>query len=288
MLHFGRRGRENLRDLQISDFSCSTDADGWKYVYLNKDELTKSHQNDPNSTDGRMYEIKDDPRCPVQSFLDYISMLAPRSTTLFSRARKTKNKSGYYFDKAPMGHNKLGTMMALLSEKAGLSLKYSNHSLRATSVHILESAQVPTRHIMTVTVHKAESSLKTYTGYTDENTKKHMSHTISRSMGLRVENAENGPPRKVSRLANQPGIEILNNVQYGRFEIQEFDDEEFNALLRDIPDLSSLHTNNAQAISYSAPQIISGVWPFPAPVISGQYANVTINYQMLQKSTLIK
>ena len=58
-------------------------------------------------------------------------------------------------------------MMTELSEKFGLSKKYTNHSLRATSVHILDSAQFPSRHIMTVTGHKAETSLKTYTGYTN-------------------------------------------------------------------------------------------------------------------------
>jgi len=67
--------------------------------------------------------------------------------------------------------------------EAQLSKVYTNHSLRASSVHLLDSANVPT-HIMAVTGHKAESSLKTYTGYTDQNTKKLMSHTISRGFGL--------------------------------------------------------------------------------------------------------
>jgi hypothetical protein len=37
----------------------------------------------------------------------------------------------------------------------------------------------PDRHIMFVTGHKAESSLKTYTGYTDSKTKQKMSNALS-------------------------------------------------------------------------------------------------------------
>ena len=64
-----------------------------------------------------------------------------------------------------------GTMMSVLSQKASPSQKYTNHSLRTTSVHILNATQIPTRHIMSVTGHKAETSLKTYTGHTNNKKK---------------------------------------------------------------------------------------------------------------------
>jgi hypothetical protein len=58
MLYFGRRGRENLRELKITDFNCTSDGDGHKYIYLDKDEKTKKHQNDENTAAGRMYEVR--------------------------------------------------------------------------------------------------------------------------------------------------------------------------------------------------------------------------------------
>ena len=55
MLYFGRRSRENIHDLKITDFTATTDFDGRVYVDMKPDELTKNHQEDENTADGRMY-----------------------------------------------------------------------------------------------------------------------------------------------------------------------------------------------------------------------------------------
>lgn len=54
--------------------------------------------------------------------------------------------------------------MTEFSKTAGLNnvYMYTNHLCRATTVHVNDAAQVPSHHIMTVTAHKSESSLKTY------------------------------------------------------------------------------------------------------------------------------
>lgn len=59
MIHFGRRGRENLRALKRSDFAVSVDATGERFVYLT-DERTKNHQDDESGAEGHMYEVKGD------------------------------------------------------------------------------------------------------------------------------------------------------------------------------------------------------------------------------------
>lgn len=116
----------------------------------------------------------------MKSFVKYMRRLNPLCIQFFQQPRK-EPVEGIYYNNVPLGHNKIGSMMKSLSEAAGLSTKYTNHSLRATTVHVLDSARIPSRHIMTVTGHKSESSLKTYSGQTDISTKKLMSRTLSES-----------------------------------------------------------------------------------------------------------
>ena len=59
---------------------------------------------------------------------------------------------------------------------------YMHFSLRATTVHLLDVASIPGRHIMSVTGHKSESSLKSYTGHTTTKTKKKMSNIVTDSL----------------------------------------------------------------------------------------------------------
>jgi hypothetical protein len=65
MLYFGRRGRENLWEMKRSDFACTTDSDGLRYIYICKDELTKNHQDDPNTASGIMHQAS----CIVKVFI---------------------------------------------------------------------------------------------------------------------------------------------------------------------------------------------------------------------------
>ena len=58
MMYFGRRGRENLHLLKISDFAATTDSTGHLFIFMPNDELTKNHQDNPNKAEGRMYARK--------------------------------------------------------------------------------------------------------------------------------------------------------------------------------------------------------------------------------------
>ena len=58
MIHFGRRGRENLRSLKVTDFAITTDDENSLYVYRTTDERTKNHQDDSERKLVRMYQIK--------------------------------------------------------------------------------------------------------------------------------------------------------------------------------------------------------------------------------------
>jgi hypothetical protein len=71
--------------------------------------------------------------------------------------------------------------MKTIAEAAGCIKKYTNHSLRATTVTVLDRAGFESRDIMSVTGHKSESSLKHY-ATTSNDKKKEMSAKIACKM----------------------------------------------------------------------------------------------------------
>lgn len=89
-----------------------------------------------------------------------------------------------WFEATALGPNTLGGMMAVISEQAQLSQRYTNHCLRATAITIFDDAGYASRHIMTFSGHKAETSLKSYSHHKSERMKRAMSQTLSKSVGL--------------------------------------------------------------------------------------------------------
>lgn len=57
-----------------------------------------------------------------------------------------------------MGIQKFDTMMKEMPEAAGLSRKYTNHSVRATAITLGSNAGLSNRHIMAISGHRNEQS----------------------------------------------------------------------------------------------------------------------------------
>ena len=174
MLCFCRRGRQSLRQLKKSHFAVLVDASGKKFVTKVVDELTKNHrENDEAEQGGMMYATKG-PFCPVASFEKYLKHLNPQNEFLFQRPKKNTTKdSDVWYDNMVVGD-----MMKNISKQAGLSQQYTNHSIRATAVTILDKSGFEARHIMSVSGHRSESSIRSYSK-TDEATKRRISETLT-------------------------------------------------------------------------------------------------------------
>ena len=67
-----------------------------------------------------------------------------------------------WYENKPLGVNKLRGMMKEISLGAGLSRIYTNHSVRATAITIWSDAEVPARHIMSISGHSNEQSIASY------------------------------------------------------------------------------------------------------------------------------
>ena len=180
MLYFCRRGRQNLRELNISDFSFSRDDKGSRYVCKTGDALTKNKREDDNGFESGVMFEKPGPNCPVASLELYIKHLNPKNQFLFQRPKKKVNigVDEICYDNMVVGERMLGVKMKAISQEAKLSKLYTNHSIRATSVTILDKSGFEARHIVIAASagHKRERSMRSY--QTDVNTKRKMSETI--------------------------------------------------------------------------------------------------------------
>ena len=128
LLHFGKMGRGQLRDLRKDSVVFETDSEGREYATLRHFKV--------NSADGtteiidtgkRMYAEVDDKYCPVESLKTYISLLNPASYILFQRPNqlwyRTTDK---WYERVAVGRTSLGSFMTRLSQEAKLDTRYTN------------------------------------------------------------------------------------------------------------------------------------------------------------------
>ena len=160
--HFGLRGGEVLAKITRNDLQFCSDEDGSEIVKLKTDFLTK---NTPGglrprefTTCGQIQEKKQ-----VESVKKLLSLLHPSQTRLFQRVLlDCRPKDVPWFANAPLGKNTLADMMPLLSVRAKLSMRYTNHCVRATVVTDLKDAGFSNHEVCAVTGHKNEMSVQSY------------------------------------------------------------------------------------------------------------------------------
>lgn len=93
----------------------------------------------------------------------------PILSTLVPTTKK-QSKDNIYFNNIAVDHNRLGELMQTIGKLLGISTLYTNDSCRATSLNVLDTAQIRSRRIMCVTAHTADSSLKSCLGRTNGET----------------------------------------------------------------------------------------------------------------------
>ena len=140
-------------------------------MFQTRDELTKNRREDSEAEEGGlMFERRGDPKCPVQSMDVYVSKLNPKCDAFFQRPRKQIAEGDLvWYDNQVV--NMLGSKMKSLSRQAQSSKDYTNHSIHATSVTILDHGGFEARHIMCVSGHKSESSIRSYASKTSDEIK---------------------------------------------------------------------------------------------------------------------
>ena len=165
-LYFCRRANENMASMTKQTFAVKTDKQtNRKFVYKAQDELTKNHRGgDETFQAGVMGETDDPVYCPVKTFEKYLGLLNPECERLWQYPNVAfSEQDTCWFTKKPIGPTPLRYFMQRLSKQCGLSMVYSNHSIRATGTTILAAnSSFSPVDIVAVTGHKSISSLSSY------------------------------------------------------------------------------------------------------------------------------
>ena len=139
----------------------------------------KNLREDDEAEEGGVMYVTEGVWCPVASFEKCLEHLNPKNEFLFQRPKKEVSSDAIvWYDKMVVGERSLGDMMKRISKEANLSRIYTNHSIRATAVTILDKSGFEARHIMTVSWHRNESSTRAYSK-TDQTAKRRMSETLT-------------------------------------------------------------------------------------------------------------
>ena len=116
-----------------------------------------------------MFSFPGSDRDPLQAYHLYASkrpeQMKSGDSPFFLAINYTRvaNSSKPWFKAAPMGSNKLNSLMKTMAEKAGLNAEnLTNHNARKRMIEKLNDHEVPPTHIMQIPGHKNVQSLTNY------------------------------------------------------------------------------------------------------------------------------
>ena len=179
MFHLVRRGRENLRGM--TPLPSALTQQGKNSFFKTKVKLTNHNISDDafdTTGEGRIYETGGF-FCPVRTFEKYLLLLHLLHRALWQRARDVvRHNESTWYCAAPLGEKSLGNMMAKFSTKYGLSERYTNHSIRVTSLQILEDENIEGRHIIRISGHKSVDYIQNYARRLSASRKRNISYKL--------------------------------------------------------------------------------------------------------------
>ena len=161
----GLEGTPESEGIEENWFFCQIGSSGARYDEKVKEELTKNRREADEAQETKtMFETRN-AVCLVLSFEKYISHLNPRNKYHFQRPKRVvKQSDNICYDNMVVGQRTFGDKMKNLSRSPKLS--HPNHSIRATIISILDECGYEARHIMAVSGHGSENSIRSYAAKT--------------------------------------------------------------------------------------------------------------------------
>ena len=253
--------------------------------------------------------------CPVTSFKFYVSKLDKRTNFLWQKPKQGRihYTDETWYEKNRVGEDLLNRYMKFLQKNVTLDGTYTNHSIRSTVITKLDFEGFEARHIMQLSSHKNESTIKEYSVKCSDNKRKEMFDSLSNAMTPKFKKIKPKPPASattsVRPLSNdkeqiqnketnkRPDVPELQDIKENlpNFDLQQIDsyDTIDDTVLQDLlndeftePNLQVANQNpvpnapnptiNSQVNNFTMPNP-SPNWPrFPQMYFPN--SNVTINY----------
>lgn len=199
-LYICNKGKDYFRNMKKNDFDVSTDIHGRRYVWLKDTSVPREEELPPKlklkredehpvyQVGERMYERPGDPRCPLSSFLKYVTHLHPMTDAFWQRPKRNVSQSDYvWYDHAPLGSSTLTKIMQRISLQAGLSDNYTNYSIRSACIPLveavceealqLENGLPPQKLAHAVDINKPSGGLMSHSASEDLSSDDGLSHT---------------------------------------------------------------------------------------------------------------
>ena len=218
-LYWCRRGREGQRNLTKSSFKFLNDENDHPYATMTHDEASKNHPGgfcDQESYEklGRMYKT-DDPNDGFTSLQLYLAKINPKCDAFFQFPKRnwTHPSDAVWYENRVLGVNKLGNMMKELSLAAKLSRVYTNHCVRATAITLWSNAGLANRHIMAISGHRNEQSLKSYNSRPSSNQLQQCSNVLSQALNPASSTALAIPESQHSQRSTYYSQNVLNRQE---------------------------------------------------------------------------
>lgn len=184
-LHFITRGLECHHQLLQESFQFHQDENDKEFVTINHETQQKNFQGGLNKeeapSDRRMYATGQN-NCPVKMLKLLINRTEPSAKSLFNVCVKdalTNSKLQYWYSSKPLVKRTFANFMADICKAANCNKKYTAHCLRATAIQFMSDAGFQARHIMFMSGHRSEASLRSYSRNMSTEQKKSISSTLS-------------------------------------------------------------------------------------------------------------
>lgn len=170
---FATRGCQEHHQIMIEDLKFVKNAITGQTEYVEWVEgLTKTRQGGLTKRDRRVPQrayATQESRCPVR-FLEKLVAKRPEemknSGALYLTPRKKLHEDAdVWYSSTPVGVNTIDKYMKAMAQLAGLTKtgkKFTNHSVRKTTVKKLQKSGIPNDKIAAITGHRNEQSLREY------------------------------------------------------------------------------------------------------------------------------